>query len=37
MAKLVNPQFLAHGEQTHGRQRVPFALMVDAVFDHLSQ
>lgn len=37
IAKLATPQFLAHGEQTHGQQSVPFALMVEAVFDYLSR
>ncbi len=35
-AKLLAPQFLAHADQIRCQQSVPFALMVEAVFDHLS-
>ncbi len=35
-AKLLNPEFLAHADQIRCQQSVPFALMVEAVFDHLS-
>lgn len=34
--KLLEPDVLTHGERTHCSHRVPFRLMVDAVFDHLT-
>lgn len=36
IAKLLHPDFLARADQVHGTPVVPFSLMVDAVFDHLS-
>jgi hypothetical protein len=35
-AKLLQPDFLALAEQTRNNYRVPFPVMVEAVFDHLS-
>lgn len=35
-AKLLHPDFLALVDQPHCNPRVPFALMVEAVFDHLT-
>lgn len=35
-AKLLHPNFLALVDRVEGNPKVPFALMVEAVFDHLS-
>jgi hypothetical protein len=37
MEKLLDPAFLAHAGRLRCQQNVPFELMVEAVFDHLSQ
>jgi len=36
IAKLLNPEFLARVDHVRCQQSVPFALMVEAVFDHLN-
>lgn len=37
IAKLLNSEFLTHVDQLQCQQSVPFPLMVEAVFDHLSR